>query len=285
MILQRTVRSLLLPCTLLLFAGGCGEEKPAAGIPGGLMEQARYEMSAPSEPPAAEPEITELPLELGENPRKPEPPPNQGIFRVAFETSAGNFVVEVDRSWSPNGAQRFYELVQDRFYDDCRFFRVVPGFVVQFGINGTPDKQSKWDINIPDDPVRQSNRRGTVTFATSGPGTRTSQLFINFNDNPNLDGIGFAPIGRVVEGMVNIDSINPEYGESPLQQLIEVKGNGYLLQKVPRLDYISRARLVRDNTTAPQPEEGDATEGTESAPAENNSAANQSSSPAEPDQR
>ncbi len=255
MLLLRTSWPILIPGVLLLLVGGCGEEKPAAGLPGGLAEQARYEMTAPRELTAEDPAISELPLDLGENPRKKDPPPDQGTFQVAFETSAGDFVIEVDRSLAPYGAQRFHELVQDRFYDDCRFFRVVPGFVVQFGINGTPDKNSKWDIEIPDDPVRQSNSRGTVTFATSGPNTRTSQLFINFNDNPNLDGIGFAPFGRVIEGMVNIDSINPEYGESPLQQLIEVQGNRYLLQKFPRLDYISKARLVRNDTAAPQSEE------------------------------
>ena len=123
------------------------------------------------------------------------------MFKVKFETSTGDFIVEVHREWAPIGAERFYQLVKSGFYDECRFFRVVPGFMVQFGINGDPGVQRQWENNITDDPVVKSNTRGFVTFATSGPNSRTTQIFINFGDNESLDGQGFAPFGEVIEGM------------------------------------------------------------------------------------
>lgn len=121
-------------------------------------------------------------------------------FRVKFEVSTGEFVVEVNPEWAPNGAQRFRELVEAGYYDDCRFFRVVEGFMAQLGINGDPAVNAKWDSNtIPDDPVLRSNTRGRVTFATSGPDSRTTQFFISFGDNSRLDTQGFSPIGEVIE--------------------------------------------------------------------------------------
>ena len=135
-------------------------------------------------------------------------------FKVRFDTSKGLFVVEVTRAWAPKGADRFYNLVKNGFYDNVRFFRVISGFMVQFGINGDPATMARWrTAQISDDPVSQSNKRGTITFATAGPNTRTSQVFINFADNSNLDGMGFAPFGRIVSGMNVVDVLNAEYGE------------------------------------------------------------------------
>ncbi len=163
-------------------------------------------------------------------------------FRVNFSTSRGNFVVQVNRAWAPRGADRFYALVQNHFFDDNRFFRVVPGFIVQFGLNGNPKISEQWDDRIPDDSVRQTNARGTVTFATEGPDSRAHQIFINTGENSRLDRRGFAPIGRVVDGMAVVDSINAEYGEQPEQHFIQRMGNEYLNRMFPRLDYIKTAR-------------------------------------------
>ena len=167
-------------------------------------------------------------------------------YRAKFETGKGAFVVEVTRAWAPRGADRFYNLVKNGFYDDTRFFRVVPGFMVQFGIHGEPAVQSNWvNARIPDDPVTQSNKRGTITFATSGPGARTTQVFINFDDNANLDGMGFAPFGRIVSGMNVVDAINAEYRERPDQRRIQPQGNAYLKQEFPRLDFVKKATIER----------------------------------------
>ena len=137
-------------------------------------------------------------------------------FQVVMETTQGTVVIEVIPEWAPLGAARFRELVEDGFFDGCRFFRVVPNFVVQFGINGDPAVHSKWDKKISDDPVTQSNKRGTLTFATSGPNTRTSQLFISLKDNSgSLDGQGFSPFGRVVSGMEAVDKITPNTVSGP----------------------------------------------------------------------
>lgn len=172
--------------------------------------------------------------------------PAPAVFRVKFDTSKGPFVVEAHRTWAPYGADRFYELVQKKFYDDARFFRVVKGFVVQFGISGYPEVAAHWrNKTIQDDPVKETNARGTVTFATAGPNTRTTQLFINLADNTRLDSMGFSPFGRVVEGMDVIDRINGEYGETPDQSRIESEGNQYLNANFPNMDYIKTARVVQ----------------------------------------
>jgi peptidyl-prolyl cis-trans isomerase A (cyclophilin A) len=169
----------------------------------------------------------------------------RSIFRVVFATSKGYFVVEVHRSWAPNGADRFYDLVENGFYDEARFFRVVPNFVVQWGINKDPVVQFNWrDKTIPDDPVTQSNRRGTITFATSGPNSRTTQLFINLANNPALDGMGFAPFGQVISGLNVVESLYSGYGEKPDQNQIQMQGNAYLLSQFPKLDYIQTARVL-----------------------------------------
>jgi peptidyl-prolyl cis-trans isomerase A (cyclophilin A) len=165
-------------------------------------------------------------------------------FRVTFETSRGPFVVQILRAWAPLGADRFYDLTQQHFFDDARFFRVVPGFVVQFGLNGDPKVNEPWDAKrLPDDSVRQTNARGTIVFATQGPNTRSHQLFINLADNARLDGMGFSPMGRVVDGMNVVDSLYSGYGESPDQQYIQTLGNSYLDRTFPKLDRIKTARI------------------------------------------
>jgi peptidyl-prolyl cis-trans isomerase A (cyclophilin A) len=168
-------------------------------------------------------------------------------LRVKFTTTKGDFVVAVHRDWAPNGSDRFRELVEAGYYDGCKFFRAIPNFMVQFGINGDPALNAKWrDNHIPDDPVQQSNQRGKITFATSGPDSRTTQLFINYKDNSNLDSQGFAPFGEVVEGMDVVDSINQEYAGAPSddQPLIQEQGNAFLEQKYPNLDGIITTTIV-----------------------------------------
>ncbi len=169
-------------------------------------------------------------------------------FRVKFETSTGDFVIEVQRKWSPLGADQFYRLVQEKFYDEARFFRVVPGFVVQFGIAGDPEVHAKWgETNIKDEPVIASNMRGYVTYAKSrDPNSRTTQLFINLQDNQRLDEMGFSPFGRVTEGLDVVDKITAEYGEQPVQAIIKSRGNTYLKQRFPRLDFIKKATVLTE---------------------------------------
>ena len=172
-------------------------------------------------------------------------------FKVKFDTSKGNFTVEVTRSLAPHGADRFYNLVRAGFFKDVEFFRVIPGFMCQFGINGDPKVAAAWrEAQIPDDEVKGSNTRGAVTFATAGPNTRTTQLFINYGDNSRLDHMGFSPFGKVVEGMDTVDKINGEYGEGapqgagPDQGRVQREGNAYLKKDFPRLDYIKSATIV-----------------------------------------
>ncbi len=170
--------------------------------------------------------------------------PAPDSFRVAFETSRGKFVVQVNRPWSPNGADRFYELVGEGFFDDTYFFRVLPDFIAQFGANNDTKWNERWaEKPIVDDSVRQSNKRGTLVFAMSGKDTRAHQLFINFSDNPQLDAQGFSPIGRVVDGMTVVDSLYSGYQESPSYHLIATLGNSYLRRMFPKLDLIKTARI------------------------------------------
>jgi peptidyl-prolyl cis-trans isomerase A (cyclophilin A) len=171
-------------------------------------------------------------------------------YKVKFDTSKGVFVVQVNRDWAPNGADRFYNLVKNGFYDDTRFFRVISGFMVQFGINGDPKLSPTWRAaRIPDDAVKQSNKRGNITFATSGPNSRTTQVFINFKDNAGLDGQGFSPFGQVVSGMDVVDKLHAGYGEGapsgrgPEQGRIQGEGNAYLKKDFPQLDFIKKASI------------------------------------------
>jgi peptidyl-prolyl cis-trans isomerase A (cyclophilin A) len=174
-------------------------------------------------------------------------------YRVRFATTKGTFVIEVHRDWAPRGADRFYNLVRAGYFDDVAFFRVMENFMVQFGINGDPRVNAVWqEARMPDDPVKQSNTRGMITFATtSAPNSRTTQVFINFKDNSRLDGMGFAPFGKVVEGMAVVDSLYSGYGEGaprgrgPEQGRAQSQGNAYLKRSFPKLDFVKTARLVK----------------------------------------
>jgi peptidyl-prolyl cis-trans isomerase A (cyclophilin A) len=167
-------------------------------------------------------------------------------YKVKFDTSKGPFVVEVHRAWAPLGADHFYNLVKSGFYNDVRFFRVVPNFMVQFGMSGDPKEQAAHNTTIKDDPVKESNKRGYVTFAKTGaPNSRSTQLFVNFKDNTFLDSQGFAPIGQVVSGMDVVDKINAEYREKPNQNEIRTSGNAYLKKEFPNLDYVKTATIEK----------------------------------------
>ena len=169
-------------------------------------------------------------------------------FKIKVSTSKGLFVLNCQKDWAPLGANRFYHLVNIGFFSEVRFFRYVKNFVVQFGISGDPQTNSVWkNSNINDDPVKQSNVKGTLSFATAGPNTRTTQLFINLADNKRLDAMGFAPLCIVSEGMENIQKLYSEYGEaaSNQQNQIESEGNEFLNKNFPNLDYILKAEIIK----------------------------------------
>ena len=194
--------------------------------------------TAPDNKPAAAPA----------KPARPAHTPD--IYRVSMDTSKGAVVLEIMRAWAPRGADHFYELVRSGYYDGDRFYRVMPRFVVQFGINGDPQVSQLWSsLRIPDDPVKQKNRKGTVTFASSGPGARTTQVFVNMRDNPALDRQGFAPIGHVASGMDVLERLYSGYGDMPPRGSgpdgveIERQGVSYLENHFPRLDYITKAAV------------------------------------------
>ena len=199
---------------------------------------------------AADPVVAQSKLEKLMNPAEMnENAPAK--FQAKFVTSKGEFVIEVTRAWAPIGADRFYNLVKNGYYDNCRFFRVIKGFMVQFGIHGDPKVSAAWrGANIKDDPVKESNTRGYVSYAMAGPNTRTTQLFINFGNNSALDGQGFSPFGKVTKGMDVVDSIYSDYGEGapsgqgPEQGKIHMQGNPYLEESFPKLDYIKSAAIV-----------------------------------------
>ena len=180
-------------------------------------------------------------------PAPPTAPQGPDSFLVALTTSRGPLTLVVHRAWAPQGADRFYTLVKQGFYNGARFFRVVRGFVVQFGLPADPQVGRTWSSQaLPDDPVRQPNRRATLVFASAGPNTRTTQLFINLADNLRLDGLGFAPIGRVTERMGIVDSLYGQYGERPSQDSIGLQGEPYLARAYPHLDRIRSATIVRE---------------------------------------
>jgi peptidyl-prolyl cis-trans isomerase A (cyclophilin A) len=186
-------------------------------------------------------------------PTNPAAPREQApaVYKVMFDTSKGPFVVEVHRDWAPLGADRFYNLVKSGFFDNGRFFRVISGFMVQFGINANPTVSAQWrNARINDDPVVKSNARGLITFAMAGPNTRTTQVFINYADNSVLDRQGFSPFGQVISGMNVVDALYSGYGEGapsgggPDQSRVQSEGNAYLTTAFPKLDYIKSAKIA-----------------------------------------
>ncbi len=186
-----------------------------------------------------------------------------GVYEVKFVTTKGPFVITVTRAWAPNGADRFYNLVRHHYYDGASFFRVLKGFVAQFGLSAYPDVNRVWaNANIKDDPVKQSNTAGFVTFATAGPNTRTTQVFINLADNSRLDSMGFAAFGQVTEGMDVVNQLYSGYGEGapdghgPTQDDVANKGRAFLDKNFPKLDSIKTAEIVLPAaapTAAPKP--------------------------------
>jgi peptidyl-prolyl cis-trans isomerase A (cyclophilin A) len=203
-------------------------------------------VAAASAQTAANPNIAKLKNPAQLNEKAPD------IYNARFDTSKGAFTIEVHREWAPLGADRFYSLVKNGFFDDARFFRVVSDFMVQFGINGNPAVQAPWrEATFKDDPVKQSNKKGYVTFAKTGaPNSRSTQIFVNFEDNDGLDGQGFSPFGRVVDGMSVVQKLYSDYGDGaprgkgPDQARIQAEGNAYLTKDFPKLDYIKTATIV-----------------------------------------
>jgi peptidyl-prolyl cis-trans isomerase A (cyclophilin A) len=239
--------------TLLAVLAACGGETPAPAPAPAPKVEAPTPVPPPPTPKMPAPAAWTLPegahpalLDPG---KANEPAPEK--YRVKFQTTEGDFVVEVDRANAPIGAARFYNLARIGFYDNAGFFRAIDGFMVQFGISAYPDVTARWrEATIIDDPVKGSNKRGTVTFATSGPDSRTTQIFINLVDNGNLDGMGFAPFGKVVEGMEVVDKLYMGYGEGaprgrgPHQGKLQTGGNAYLEREFPELDYVKTASIV-----------------------------------------
>jgi peptidyl-prolyl cis-trans isomerase A (cyclophilin A) len=165
-------------------------------------------------------------------------------FKVTYDTSKGPFVVEVTRDLAPHGADRLYSLVKAKYFDGARFYRVVPDFMVQWGAAADPSVSKAWDVTIPDDPVKESNTRGTLSFAaTSQPNSRSTHMFINYANNARLDAMGFAPVGKVISGMEVVDQLYSGYMEKPDQMMIKEMGNTYLEKEFPQLDYIKTARI------------------------------------------
>lgn len=215
----------------------------AAGCAGPQLPAAPPAAAQPAPPPPTRPAVGALVDPASAVAKAPED------FKVRFVTTSGDFIVEVHRGWAPNGADRFYNLVKIGFFDGAAFFRNLSDFMVQFGISGDPAISAKWrGAAIPDDPpAGQSNHRGALTFATAGPNSRTTQLFVNFGDNEQLDSKGFTPIGQVVEGMENLRALYNGYGEGapsgsgPNQGRVQMEGNAYLQKEFPLLDYVKTA--------------------------------------------
>jgi peptidyl-prolyl cis-trans isomerase A (cyclophilin A) len=198
-------------------------------------------------------------LSLAACARKPQKIVVPEVYRVKFETSQGDIVVEARRDWAPRGADRFYELLRMHYYDQSRFFRVLPGFIAQFGINKDFNVHDQWrQFFIVDDPPKEKNLRGTLAFAQSGPNTRAVEVFINLKDNPELDAERFVPFARVVEGMENVDKLYSGYGElgpkgnGPDAGRAEGEANEYMVPRFPKLDYIKRAVILPQSPAAPQ---------------------------------
>lgn len=229
--------------SILVFALACSkkqepiQEEPTKAAPQAAIKEATAAPALPKDSPLLNPSLA-----------KDKAP---DTFKAKFVTSKGDFVLEVKREWSPLGADRFYQLVKMGYFNDARFFRAIDGFMVQFGIHANPAVNTQWrEARIQDDPVKQSNLRGYASFATSGPNSRTTQMFINYADNKNLDGMGFSPFGKVTDGMNVLDSLYKEYGEGaprgkgPDQGRIQSEGNAYLNKDFPKLDYVKEATIL-----------------------------------------
>ncbi len=244
------MRLSLVAMTLLLSAACTGGDAPAPADPAEA-EEAAVEEAAPAKP--ASPASSEAAPEAAAGAEASGLLDPSSIDQQAPETytvkmalSTGDVLIDVTRAWAPKGADRFYSLVKAGYFEDLGIFRVVPGFVIQFGLHGDPAVNQVWrKARIPDDAVEQTNRRGTLTFATSGPNSRTTQLFINLGDNANLDGMGFAPFG-VVRDMGPVDKVTSEYGQRPNQGRITMEGNAYLKQAFPNLDYVTKTEIVEE---------------------------------------
>lgn len=228
----------LIACTLVVLAVACDKSPaPADKAP------AAASAAAPAPPSDAllHPNVTKFTAQGPDS------------FAVHVVTSRGAFDLKVHRSWSPKGSDRLYYLFSNNYYDGIRFFRVISGFMAQFGMSGDTGVERTWkDLNLSDEPVTHSNKRGTLTFADAGPDTRSTQLFINYRDNSPLDGSGFTPVGEVTNGMSVVDSLYSGYGEGapggqgPDQTKITAEGNAYLMRDFPKLDYIVTAHVSQE---------------------------------------
>ena len=240
--MKRLTRRLCIFGTIFALSMACGG-KPAAPGEGAKADEASSAPASAKDEEGIDPALLD-PFEANET------APDQ--YRVKLVTTKGEVVIEVERDWAPNGADRFYNLVKRGYFRDVAFFRAIQGFMVQFGIHGNPKVNKAWSMApIKDDPVTKSNEKGMVTFAAKpGKNTRTTHLFINYGNNKSLDGMGFAPIGKVVEGMDVVESLYTGYGEGapqgkgPAQPEIERGGNAYLKDKFPELDYIQTAEIL-----------------------------------------
>jgi peptidyl-prolyl cis-trans isomerase A (cyclophilin A) len=244
-------RTATLVVTFLLsgsvLAWGCGNDAAQEGAQGGDDAQSDGAMQVAQSSPEKSQAKATPPLLNPKSEAMNKTAPD--LFKVKFETTAGDFVMEVHRDWSPRGVDRFYNLVNGGYFDGCKFFRVVKGFVAQFGLNGDPKVTAAWQqANIEDEPVKQSNTRGSVCYAKAGPNTRTTQLFINYKDNSRLDGMGFAVFAQVVEGMDVVDKLYSGYGDAPTgpdQAKIMAEGDAYLDKSFPKLDTIKSASVMK----------------------------------------
>ncbi len=245
-------RTILYACTLSLGLFACkGQEKSPDGASASPAKAASKKSAPASAPSKTAAPAAKAPSKALLNPGgATETAPAK--FAVKLETTKGDIIIDVDRSWAPKGADRIYNLVKIGFYDDVAFFRVIGGFMAQLGIHGTPEVASVWrGARIEDDKVVQSNTRGMVSFATAGPNTRTTQFFVNFGNNHRLDGMGFAPFGKVRD-MSIVDKLHSGYGEGaprgrgPNQGLLQSQGNSYLRKSFPELDYIKTASILAE---------------------------------------
>ena len=234
---------------LLMLLAACSGEPEPTSVPAGKDGEPKIEKPVPEEKPEVSTEEAPTGAAVPTPANWNETAPAE--YDAVFETTQGEFTIHVVRAWSPNGADRFYNLVKNGYYDDIAFFRNIDGFMVQFGIHGDPAYNTVWkDAKIADDPVAQSNTRGNVSFATAGKNTRTTQVFINFGDNSSLDGMGFSPFGNVdASGMATVDKLYDGYGEGaprgrgPDQGKLQKGGNAYLKAEFPKLDYVVKASI------------------------------------------